>query len=147
MAEALASLWLDDGGVPALLARVDGWLPVPSTPRRLAERGHHPPWSLMRALARLIPTPAARPWTLRRAEDAPILHHLDRAGRRAHEHGLFAVDAGHAAWVRGRHLLVVDDVMTTGTTLRAASHALLGAGAAAVSALVLARTPSPAPDG
>ena len=42
---------------------------------------------------------------------------------------------------RGRHLLLVDDVMTTGTTLRRASRALLQAGAQSVSCAVLAHAP------
>ncbi|MDW8337085.1 MAG: phosphoribosyltransferase family protein [Tepidimonas sp.] len=141
LAAPLAQLWLDDPEVPALLQRVDGWLPVPSTPQRLAERGHHPVWTLMRALARRVPTPAALPQALVRSPTAPALHHLDRAGRLDWAERLLQVPAAAQRWVHGRHLLVVDDVMTTGTTLRAASLALLRAGAASVRALVLARTP------
>jgi predicted amidophosphoribosyltransferase len=43
--------------------------------------------------------------------------------------------------VRGRQVVLVDDVMTRGASLRAASLALLEAGAWAVKALVVARTP------
>jgi predicted amidophosphoribosyltransferase len=45
--------------------------------------------------------------------------------------------------IAGRHLLIVDDVMTTGATATAASQCLLAAGAASVSVLVLARTGRP----
>jgi predicted amidophosphoribosyltransferase len=53
-------------------------------------------------------------------------------------HG-FAVDATAVA---GRRILVIDDVVTTGATLRALSRALRAAGAADVQCLVLARTPN-----
>jgi predicted amidophosphoribosyltransferase len=43
----------------------------------------------------------------------------------------------------GRHVLLVDDVTTTGTTIRLAAEALLRAGAEAVYGAVLAHTPDP----
>lgn len=140
---ALARLWLDDPTVPTLLAHADVWLPIPLAPARLAERGYNQAWLLMQALARHLCTPPALPQGLRRAPDAPVLHHLGRRERLAQAQGLFHVPPAMRARVRGRRVLVVDDVMTTGATLHAATHALLDAGAAAVDALVVARTPPP----
>lgn len=142
-AQVLAPLWLDDPAVPTLLADADAWLPVPLSPARLAQRGHNQAWTLMQALARQHPTPAALPEALQRAADAPVLHHLGRAQRLAATDRLMHVPPAQRHAVQGRHVLVVDDVMTTGATLTAAARALLDAGAAAVSALVLARTPAP----
>ncbi|WP_185970104.1 ComF family protein [Tepidimonas alkaliphilus] len=136
-------MWLDDPHIVALLQEADGWLPVPLSPQRLAERGHNQAWSLMQALARRTRTPPAQAQVLRRAAQAPVLHYLDAVSRRQWETQLFQLAPSAQRWVRGRHLVVVDDVMTTGTTLRAACAALLQAGAASVRALVLARTPAP----
>ncbi|MFZ9336043.1 MAG: phosphoribosyltransferase family protein, partial [Burkholderiaceae bacterium] len=57
--------------------------------------------------------------------------------------GAMLVDPLRLPAVQGRQVLLVDDVMTTGASLRAAAGALLQAGARSVSALVLARTPAP----
>ncbi len=141
LARPLAQLWLDDPALPALLADADLWLPVALTPQRLAERGYNQAWALMRALARLTPTPRALPTALERAADAPILHHLGRQERLAQVCRLFTVAPHARAALARRRVLVVDDVMTTGATLRAATLALLDAGATRVSALVVARTP------
>jgi len=64
----------------------------------------------------------------------------DRGARSRALRGLFRADP---ARVRGRSVLVVDDVATTGATLREAARALAAAGARRTGALVLARTPSP----
>ncbi|TSE32463.1 ComF family protein [Tepidimonas charontis] len=143
LAAPLARLWLDDPALDALLRGCDVWLPIPLAPRRLAERGYNQVWALMQALAAWRPTPCAWPTALQRRDDAPAQHRLDRAQRLAQAPQLFALDAHAAHRIRGCHVLVVDDVMTTGATLQAASAVLLAAGARAVSALVLARTPRP----
>ncbi|WP_300845909.1 ComF family protein [Tepidimonas sp.] len=140
---ALARLWLDDPAVPALLAGADVWLPIPLAADRLAARGYNQAWALMQALARLRVTPPALPQGLQRAPGAPVLHHLDRRERLTRAPGLFHVAPAARSQVRGRRVLVIDDVMTTGATLRAAAYALLDAGATAVDALVVARTPPP----
>ena len=52
----------------------------------------------------------------------------------------FAVDPQYAPALRGAHLVLVDDVMTSGASLGAAALALRQAGAARITAVVLART-------
>ena len=47
----------------------------------------------------------------------------------------------HAAWVRGAHIALVDDVLTTGATAHAATGTLRAAGACDVQVWVVARTP------
>ena len=60
---------------------------------------------------------------------------LSRKERLKNQLGAFRCTAAE-----NKHILLVDDVMTTGATLEAASRALLKAGAAQVDAIVIART-------
>lgn len=73
---------------------------------------------------------------LRRVRDSPPQAGLDRAARVRNVRGAFEF----AGRLDGLAVAVVDDVMTTGATLAAASHALLDAGALRVDAWVVART-------
>jgi ComF family protein len=123
-------------GVDRVLAAVDRVLPLPLGPQRLAQRGYNQAFELAR---RLAPGKADARSLLRPRETAPQTT-LDRTHRLANVLGAFAVDPARAAALRGAHLLLVDDVMTSGASLSAAAQALREAGAARVSALVLART-------
>ena len=76
---------------------------------------------------------------LRRARATIAQFDLDRRDRARNVRGAFVVDARHAAAVRDRWILLVDDVVTTGATLAASATALLGAGALGVSAITVAR--------
>ncbi len=103
---------------------------------RLAERGYNQAYELAR---RLAPGRADARSLLRARETAPQTT-LGREERLANVRGAFVVDPVRAAALRGAHVLLVDDVMTSGASLGAAAAALRRAGAARVTALVLART-------
>ncbi len=62
-----------------------------------------------------------------------------REGRFENVAGAFRLHPRRAARIRGREVLLIDDVMTSGATLAAAADVCLGGGAASVSVLVLAR--------
>jgi len=62
-----------------------------------------------------------------------------RADRFANLQGAIVVRAARAARIEGRHVLLIDDVMTSGATLAAATEACFAAGADAVDVLALAR--------
>lgn len=129
----------------ALLSSCDLLAPVPLTPARLAGRGYNQAWELVKALRRAS-TPAARAPALAEAlvrlTETPDQHSLPREQRLRNLQGVFAAHPLHAPRLHGRHVLLVDDVTTTGATLQAAAQALRQAGAVRVSALVFARTPA-----
>jgi ComF family protein len=118
-------------------------LPIPLHPGRLRARGFNPACELARAVARaggLALAPAA----LRRLRDTPSQTGLSRAARRRNVRGAFAATGSLA----GRRIWLVDDVVTTGSTLVAAAKALRRAGARRVVGVCAVRTPAdPGPAG
>ena len=127
-----------------LLSRCDLVVPVPLTHQRLADRGYNQAWELVKALRRLLPrdTPAQADALVRLLE-TPDQHSLPREQRLHNLQGVFAPHPQRVPLIEQAHVLLVDDVMTTGATLHAAAHALRQAGAAQVSAIVFARTAPP----
>lgn len=112
--------------------------PVPLGPRRLVERGYNQALEIARPLARQLGIALAPRLLVRVRETAP--QSLVTASARQHNlAGAFAVSA--AEQVQGRHIGVVDDVMTSGTTLQEIAATLRRYGASRVSNLVFARTP------
>lgn len=127
LADQLARRWAEVA--PAAPGLVVTW--VPTSARRRRARGFDQSELLARALARRLGA-TARP--LLRRRPGPAQTGLDRAAREA--------AAGYRATTRpGGPVLLLDDVCTTGSTLRAASAALAAIGSAPVGHLVLARTP------
>lgn len=115
----------------------DAVLGIPQHRDHLRRRGYNQAHELAVALGLLLSLPV-RPGLLRRPEDLPHQTGLTATQRRRNAAGSF-----QAADVRGLHLWLVDDIITTGSTLRAASAELRRAGAARVDVLALARTPRP----
>jgi len=131
----VAAVQRADAPLPMLL------LPVPLSPRRLAERGYNQAWELARRAAAALKLPADATLLQRPVEQEAHQAELTRAERLRNLQGAFMVDPRRRAALEGRHVALVDDVMTTGATLHQAAHALLRGGAASVQAWVLARTP------
>jgi predicted amidophosphoribosyltransferase len=77
------------------------------------------------------------PGCLRRIRDTASQTELDASQRRRNVWNAF--ESGLPEWIDGRRLLLVDDVMTTGATLRECSHVLKDAGAAAVYVVTIGR--------
>ena len=136
-AGALATLLRSTPWVEPALEAAELVLPIPLAPQRLRMRGFNQALLLAQALA-----PArVQAGLLLRTHDTPAQSGLDRTQRLRNLARAFAVEPLRAAQLAGRQVLLVDDVMTTGATLQAAAAVLRQAGAARVTALVLARTP------
>ena len=110
-------------------------VPVPLHPTRLADRGFNQSALLAaRVVGRL--DGQFEPRGLVRTRETPQQTSLDRHARAANVAGAFRVR--DAAVVRGRAVLLVDDVATTGATLDACTAALIEGGAASVLRAVVA---------
>lgn len=134
--------------VPALVAlldrtfhsecpgRVDMIIPVPLHVRRLKERGYNQSALLAGRLARRLGFPA-RFDVLERIRWTDPQTRLNREDRQKNVKGSFRVNTPNA--VKGKRILLVDDVFTTGTTLMECSKALKNGGAGEVHALTVTR--------
>jgi len=114
--------------------------PVPLGPRRLSERGFNQALEIARPLGRMIGVPVQARLATRAVETVAQSGVTPRE-RARNIRGAFAVAPAMAALIDGRHVGVVDDVMTSGHTLNELAATLKAAGAARVSNLVFARTP------
>jgi ComF family protein len=120
---------------PALEA-ADLVLPLPLSRERLRQRGFNQALELARHLA----PGKTRADVLQRLRDTPAQSELPREQRLRNVRGAFGVADGQTRTVSGRHVLLVDDVMTSGATLYGAAQALRAAGAMRITGLVMART-------
>ncbi|MBI2772743.1 MAG: ComF family protein [Burkholderiales bacterium] len=138
-ARALATVMRSAPWIEPALEQADLVLPMPLAPARLAERGFNQALELARHLA-----PAkAEAGLLLRVRHTPPQAALDRARRLANVKDAYALEPLRAHAVRGKHVALVDDVMTSGASLSSAAAVLKQAGAARVTAVVLARTGEP----
>ncbi|HEX5385479.1 MAG TPA: double zinc ribbon domain-containing protein [Gemmatimonadales bacterium] len=111
-------------------------IPIPLAPRRERERGYNQSERLATTLGRLMSLPV-RTDVLRRVRNTGTQTALTPDERRANVAGAFAACASRA--VRGRCVVLVDDVFTTGATLASAAEALSAAGAAQIEAVTFGR--------
>jgi ComF family protein len=146
-ARPLALLMRSTPFVEPALERTDLILPMPLSGQRLRERGYNQAWQLARHLAPGTDRDATgklRPDLLLRILDTAPQAELKRAERLRNLMAAFAVDPLHARTLQSKRVVLVDDVMTSGASLHAASLALRAAGAAHITCVVLARTELPA---
>lgn len=121
-----------------LIADADAIVPVPLHRYRFLSRRFNQSAELSRAIARQTGLPHLPGVLVRRKATRPQVG-LTAPERRANLDGVFTVPERCLPLVRDRRLILVDDVYTTGTTVKAATRVLLRAGAAAVDVLTFAR--------
>ncbi|MEA1889541.1 MAG: ComF family protein [Pseudomonadota bacterium] len=115
--------------------RPDVIIPVPLHSSRLRSRGFNQSWEITRQLSRITGIKASHKFC-QRIKKTPLQTGLKASERKRNLRQAFSITAN----VRDLHICIVDDVMTTGSTLEAIAAALKAAGAARVSGLVVART-------
>ena len=115
----------------------DLMVPVPVHAARRRERGY----DQAELIAAVAADALALPWlpALVRTRATVAQYQLDRRHRARNVRDAFELRPGAAPAVAGRWIVLVDDIVTTGATLVACADALLAAGAAAVSAVTVAR--------
>lgn len=133
---ALALLLRSAPWVEPAIEQADYLLPVPLSRERLRTRGFNQALELARQLA----PGKTLAHVLKRRRDTPAQSALTRAERLRNVRDVFAVETTARPQIEGRRVVLIDDVMTSGATLRAAAQVLRDAGAAHITALVLART-------
>lgn len=133
LAAMLARAVVEDG---QQLAQDTILVPVPASRASIMQRGFNPAAEIARYLAPRLSL-SCRPGLLVRHHEGGRQTHLPRVQRMRQASGLYTCTAS----VDGATIAVVDDVLTTGSTLHGIALQLKAAGAVAVWGLVLARTP------
>ena len=135
-ARSLATLLRSAPWVEPALERADSLLPMPLSRQRLQQRGYNQALLLARALE----PRKLRADVLLRLRDTAAQSSLPRAQRLQAVQGAYALEPARAPQLQGQHVVLLDDVMTTGASLHEAARVLRRAGVAHITALVLART-------
>ena len=110
-------------------------IPVPLHPRRLRQRGYNQATEIARQIGRDLDIPIDVSSCIRTRASAPQSG-LEKAARRRNVRGVFALRRSPT----GTHVAIVDDVVTTGSTVRELTKVLLTAGVRRVDILAVART-------
>jgi ComF family protein len=131
LARPLAALVVEACDIPT---DVEALVPVPLAPGRERERGFNQSRLIAERLAGALAVPV-RPRWLRRSRPTRPQSELGAEERRDNVRDAFRA----AAAVAGRHVVIVDDVLTTGATSGECARALRAAGARRVGVLTVAR--------
>ena len=129
--------WMARAG-DELLAEADVLVPVPLHRSRLVRRRFNQSALLARAVSARCGVPVDVD-ALTRVKATPAQVGLTRTQRALNVQGAFRVEQAQRAAIQGRNVVLVDDVLTSGATINAASRALLRGGARRVDVLVFAR--------
>lgn len=133
IARTLAELMVP--GIRALEALPEMLIPMPLHPDRLQSRGFNQATEISRFLARRLDLPLVS-HACRRSRDTAPQAGLNPDERKRNLRGAFSCDTN----LEGRHVALLDDVMTTGASMNELAHAVSRAGATRIDCWVVART-------
>jgi ComF family protein len=141
------------GPLATVMGRVDwpedvrqeraAYIPVPLAPRREAERGFNQSVLLARALSAQVDGLPIWADVLLRSRATATQTRLTSDQRQRNVRDAFVLMAGARSRLRGRHIILVDDVITTAATLNACATVLVEGGARMVSFLSFGRARAP----
>lgn len=114
---------------------VDVIVPVPLSSRRLFQRGYNQCELLAKGISGVTHIPVNTAAVVRKVDNATQTH-LDYLQREANVSGIF--ELRRSRQLHGKHVLLVDDVITTGSTLRQLAKVVAAAGDVTVSVLAVA---------
>jgi ComF family protein len=137
LAEVLARLWASHTACALRASGAEVVVPVPMHWWRRLARGYNQSEALARTLAASLRVPCHPRWVRRVRATRMQRHDMSPAARRENVHQAFRARA--AAELKGKTILLVDDVMTSGSTVSEVARTLKLAGAAQVVVAVLAR--------
>lgn len=118
------------------MANTDVVIPIPLSNERLRERGYNQAHEICKRLAGA----KTDPHLLLRVKHTDVQSRLKRTERLKNVATAFAIDPLRTADIKGKRVVLVDDVMTSGASLQAASAVLRSAGVDHLTVLVFART-------
>lgn len=136
-ARLLRDALLHSGATPTLPELL---IAVPLGPQRLAQRGFNQALEIARPLSRMLGI-ELDPAMARRLRDTRAQSTLHPKQRQQNIRHAFTVDGAAIDRIAGRHIGIIDDVITTGGTVGELAATLKRFGAARVTNLVFARTP------
>jgi ComF family protein len=137
-ARSMATLLRSAPWVEPALEAADWLIPMPLSHTRLKERG----FNQTALLADAICPEKTHTGLLQRIRHTDALSGMDRQQRARNIHNAYALTPSASATLRGKKVVLLDDVMTTGASLHAAAHVLRQADVSHITALVFARTPA-----
>lgn len=103
---------------------IDVMVPIPLSQKRLKKRGYNQSEQLAIGISQITGIPVDTT-SIIRTIDNPTQTHLNAAMRNENVKGIFSLSATEQ--IHGKHILIVDDVITTGSTTRACAHTALQA--------------------
>lgn len=137
-AAPLFAKWMTQAGADCL-KDAELLVPVPLHPRRLFARRYNQAALLVQQIGKLTGKPIALQALVRRKHNPPQVS-LSQIQRRQNVKNIFSAHPNYGKHMAGKHVVLIDDVMTTGATIIECTKAISRAGAASVRVLTLART-------